>query len=290
MIMDGHYKKIRWVLAFVLVLNWAVAFAKILYGLLSRSSSMTADGFHSLADGFSNVIGIVGIGLAAQPKDSDHPYGHKKYETLFALGIGAFLFFVCFNLFKEGIGRIINPVIPRVDVASFVVLVTTLCVNVIVMTYEYRRGKALHSDILISDSMHTKSDILTSISVIIALIAVRSGYPIIDPIVTLLIAIFIARTGLEIVRDASRVLTDTVAIENTKKIERIVLGVDGVRTCHKIRTRGRGDDIHIDMHVQVSPQMHVDNAHKVSYEIEDAIKRSITGVTDVIVHIEPCEK
>lgn len=288
--MDEHYNKIRSVLIFVLILNWAVAFAKILYGLLSRSASLTADGFHSLADGMSNIIGIVGIGLAAQPKDTDHPYGHKKYETLFALGIGAFLFFVCFNLFKEGIGRIINPVIPRVDMASFTVIVVTICVNVIVMTYEYRKGKALKSDILVSDSMHTKSDILTSISVIIALIAVKTGYPIIDPIVTLLIALFIAHTGLEIVRDASRVLTDTVAIENTKKIEKVVLGVNGVKTCHKIRTRGRGDDIHIDLHVQVSPNMHVDNAHKVCYEIEDAIKKSITGVTDVVVHIEPCEK
>lgn len=290
MIMDRHYSKIRQVLVFVLVLNWAVALAKIVYGLLSRSSSMTADGFHSLADGFSNVIGIAGIGLAAQPKDSDHPYGHKKYETLFALGIGAFLFFICFNLFKEGIGRIINPVVPRVDAASFAVLVTTLCVNIIVMTYEYRKGRALKSDILISDSMHTKSDILTSISVIVALVAVRIGFPVVDPVVTLLIALFIAHTGLEIVRDASRILTDTVAIENTKTIERIVLGVNGVRTCHKIRTRGRGDDIHIDLHVQVSPNMHVDNAHKVCYEIENAIKKSIPGAADVIVHIEPCER
>lgn len=288
--MDAHYKRIRFVLVLVLVLNWAVALAKILYGFWSRSVSITADGFHSLADGLSNIIGIIGIGLAAQPKDFDHPYGHKKYETLFALGIGAFLFFVCLNLAKEGITRLVNPVVPRIDAVSFVVLITTLCVNFIVMTYEYRRGKALNSDILVSDSMHTKADILTSISVIIALVGIKLGYPIIDPLVTLLIAFFIARTGFEIVRDASRVLTDTVAVENTKKIERIVLSVKGVRTCHKIRTRGRGDDIHIDLHVQVSPQMHVDNAHKVSYEIEDAIKKMVPGTTDVIVHIEPCEK
>jgi len=288
--MDGHYKKIRSILAWVLVLNWAVAFAKIIYGFWTRSSSLTADGFHSLADGLSNVIGLIGITLASQPKDADHPYGHKKYETLFSLGIGAFLFFLSFSLIKEGIGRFISPVIPTVDAGSFIVLLTTLLVNFIVMSYEYKQGKLLKSDILISDSMHTRADILTSISVICALIAVKLGYPVIDPIVTLLIAVFIARTGFEIVREASRVLTDTIVITNTKRIEKIVLSVNGVKTCHKIRTRGRGDDIHIDLHVQVSPQMHVDNAHKISCEIEDAIKKSISGVTDIIIHIEPIEQ
>ena len=285
--MDGHYNKIKSVLIFILVLNWAAALVKIAYGLLTRSSSMTADGLHSLADGLSNVIGIVGIGLASQPKDTAHPYGHKKYETLFSLAIGAFLFFICFNLFKEGVSRIFHPVLPRVDWASFVVLAATLCVNFLVMNYEYRKGRLLKSDILVSDSMHTRADILTSFSVIAALIAVRLGYPIVDPIVTILISALIAHAGFEIVRDSSRVLTDTVAVANTSKIEKVVLGVKGVKTCHKIRTRGREDDIYIDLHVQVSPHMHVDNAHVVCFEIEEALKKSIAGVTDIVVHIEP---
>ncbi len=287
---DEHYRTIRYVLLVILLLNWAVAAAKIIYGLLTRCASMTADGFHSLADGASNIIGLIGIALACQPKDTDHPYGHKKYETLFSLVIAALLFVVCFNLFKEGLKRILHPVIPEINITSFIVMLTTLAVNIWVMKYEYTKGKALQSDILISDSMHTRADIFTSLSVIIALVAVKIGLPIIDPIATIMISLFIAHAGWQITKESSAVLCDSAAILEDKKIVDIVLGVKGVKTCHKIRTRGRPDDIHVDLHVQVNPDMHVDNAHRVSYAIEGAIKQNIPNVTDVIVHIEPQEK
>jgi len=215
-----HYRDIRRVLIAVLALNWGVAVAKILYGLLSRCESMTADGFHSFSDGASNIIGLIGIRFACQPKDSDHPYGHRKYETFFALGIAALLFIVCFNFIKEGIKRIYNPVVPEVDVASFIVMLVTLGINFWVMRYEYKKGRLLQSDILISDSMHTKADIFTSLSVIIGLIVIKLGYPIFDPIVTLLITLFIAHAGFDIVKESSAVLCDA-AILDSKKIQNI---------------------------------------------------------------------
>ena len=288
-LIQEHYKQIRRVLVLILVLNWAVALAKIFYGLTSRCVSMTADGFHSLADGASNIIGLIGIHFACQPTDKDHPYGHKKYETFFSLGIAMLLFIVSFNLFKEGFGRINKPVNPQVNLDSFIVMLVTLGVNFWVMNYEHKKGKLLGSDILISDAMHTKADIFTSLSVIIALIVIKLGYPILDPIATILISIFIAHTGYQIVKESSVVLCDT-AILDTKKVTDIVLEVKGVRNCHKIRTRGRFDDIHIDLHVQVSPSMHMDEAHKISYAIEGAIKKDIPEVTDVVVHMEPKEK
>ena len=286
-----HYKSIKRILIIILFLNWGVAIAKILYGIFSRCESMTADGFHSLSDGASNIIGLIGIHFACKPEDSDHPYGHKKYETFFSLGIAILLFILSFNLLKEGIGHLYKPVLPpQVDIRSFIVMVATLAVNAWVMNYERKKGEILRSDILISDSMHTKADILTSLSVIIALIAIKLGFPIIDPIVTIIICLFIFHAGYVIARQSSAVLCDTAAILDIKKIGDIVLGIRGVKNCHKIRTRGRPDDIHVDLHIQVSPDMHVDNAHKISYAIEEAIKKGIPEVTDVVVHIEPKEK
>jgi len=286
-----HYKDIRRILILILVLNWAVALAKILYGLFSRSASMTADGFHSLSDGASNIIGIIGIHFACQPKDIDHPYGHKKYETLSSLVIAALLFIVAFNLAKEGIIRLHNPATPRIDIVSFVVMFCTMAVNFWVMRYEHRKGEDLHSDILISDSLHTKADIFTSASVIIALIVVKLGYyPLLDPLAAILISLFIAYAGYSIAKQSSAVLCDTAVILDDKKIMDIVLSVKGVRACHKIRTRGRPDDINVDLHVQVNSNMHIDDAHKISYAIEEAIKKSVPEVSDVIVHMEPKEK
>jgi len=281
-----HYDRIRQVLIIVLVLNWLVAAAKIIYGLFTKCASMTADGLHSLSDGTSNIIGLIGIHFACQPKDSDHPYGHKKYETFFSLGIAALLFLVCIELLKEGIKRLSHPVAPQIDIISFVIMLVTLTVNVWVMTYERKRGDALKSDILVSDALHTRADIFTSLSVIITLFAIKLGFVWLDAAATLLIACFIAYAAFEIIKDSSRILCDTVATDGGRIVD-IVLTVKGVKACHKIRTRGRPDDIYVDLHVQVNPDMHVDEAHKISYAIEAAIKKAIPEVTDVVVHIEP---
>ncbi|MDD5348191.1 MAG: cation diffusion facilitator family transporter [Candidatus Omnitrophica bacterium] len=284
-----HYRRIRTILVWILALNWAVALAKIIYGYLTRCASMTADGFHSLSDGTSNIICLIGIHFACQPVDRDHPYGHKKYETLFSLIIAALLFIVCFNLLKEGIERLRNPVTPSIDLASFVIMLATLGINFLVMTYEYKRGKLLHSDILISDSLHTKADIFTSLSVIagLAVMKINPALVILDPIVTMMISLFIAHAAFEIIRESSRVLCDTAVIMDEKKISDIVLSIRGVQACHKIRTRGREDDIHIDLHVLVKPDMHMDEAHRISDAIEEALTRGIAGVSDVVVHMEP---
>jgi cation diffusion facilitator family transporter len=251
---------------------------------------MTADGFHSLSDGASNIIGLTGIHFACLPKDKDHPYGHKKYETFFSLGIALLLFFVCLGLVHGSIERLFNPITPRIDARNFIVMIITMAINLWVMHYERKKGELLLSDILTSDAMHTKADILTSLSVIITLIVIKLGYPILDPIATIFIAVFIALAGYDITKHSSAVLCDTAAILDDKRIVDIVLGIKGVKTCHKIRSRGRPDDIHVDLHVQVNADMHIDNAHKISYAIEEAIKKSIPEVTDVIVHMEPKEK
>jgi cation diffusion facilitator family transporter len=284
-----RYLKIRWVLIYVLFLNWGVASAKLFYGWLTLSASMTADGFHSFSDGSSNIIGLIGIWIASRPIDETHPYGHKKYETLTSIGISILLFLVCFNVVREGVLRFLHPIIPQVSAGSFLIMGTTLAINILVMIYEKRMGVALKSDILISDALHTRADILTSFSVVVTLIGIKFGYPILDPIASLVIAGFIGYAAVNILKESSRVLSDGIAIP-TQEIERIVLSIRGVQECHQVRSRGRGDDIHIDLHVLVDPEMDVHRAHHLSYAIENKIKRDFRGVTDVVVHIEPKEK
>lgn len=284
-----RFQKIRRILVYILILNWGVAAAKLIYGWMTRSASMTADGFHSFSDGSSNIIGLVGIWIASRPIDENHPYGHKKYETLTSVGISVFLFLVCINVVREGVVRFFHPLVPEVTAKSFLVMGITLAINVAVMIYETRMGRALKSDILISDALHTRTDILTSSAVIVTLIGIKLGYPILDPMASLVIAVFIAYAGVEILKESSRVLSDGVAIR-IDEIERVVLSIKGVKKCHQIRSRGRPDDIHIDLHVLVDPDMHVHKAHHLSYAIENKIKRDIRGVTDVVVHMEPMEE
>lgn len=279
-------KNIRRILILVLALNWLVALLKIIFGYFINSSSMAADGYHSFSDGASNIIGLVGISIASRPVDENHPYGHKKYETFTAIIIAIMLFIISFNIAHDNIGRLSNPIVPRVSVYGFAVMIITIIINIFVMTYEYNVGKRLKSDILVSDSMHTRSDVLTSLSVIIALIGSKIGFPILDPVFSLLISGFIAYAGFSILLSSSRVLCDTAMID-TKRVEEITKNIEGVMECHNIRTRGRQDDIHIDLHVLVRPDMHIFQADKLCDKIEEVIKNSISGVTDVVVHMEP---
>lgn len=278
--------KIKQTLFMVLVLNWAVALAKIIFGFWIKSASMAADGFHSFSDGCSNIIGLAGIRSAAQPVDKQHPYGHKKYETFYSLIIAILLFIVCFNTIHVGLERIKKPLSLSVNTPGFVVMLITIAVNIMVVSYEYRLGRRLYSDILVSDAGHTRADILTSFSVIIALFAAKIGYPIVDAVTSLIIAGFIGYTGFDILRRGSGVLCDAAVIDPLE-IERLVKNIEGVKTCHKIRTRGRRDDIFIDLHVLVKDDMHMDRAHDLSCRIEEAIKKHFPGASDVVVHLEP---
>lgn len=282
-------KNIRDILLIILALNWLVAIAKTIYGTITKSASITADGLHSFADGASNIIGLVGIWAASQPVDKEHPYGHRRYETLAALGITVLLFAVSFDIVKDAIGRLYNPVIPDVTHISFIIMAVTLVINIWVMRYEFRIGKELNSEILVSDSMHTRSDIFVSSSVIVTLVAVKLGMPLLDVIGAFAIAIFIGYAAYRIFRENSEVLCDRCSQYPPEKIKEIVMKVDGVKECHNIRTRGSLDSIYLDLHVLVDSSMHVKKAHDLSHIIIKRIKDEMRGISDVVVHIEPEE-
>ncbi|SNX53860.1 cation diffusion facilitator family transporter [Thermoanaerobacterium sp. RBIITD] len=284
------FKKIKEVLIIILVLNIIVALAKILYGLYIKSASMMADGYHSLSDSSGNIVGLVGIYLASKPEDKEHPYGHKKFETFSSIFISVMLFFVSFNILKEAYSRFITPVIPKITIDSFIIMIATLIVNIFVFTYEYNQGIKLKSDILVSDSLHTKSDIFVSVSVLVTLIALKFKVtPYIDPIMSVIIAVFIIKAGIEIIKHSSDILCDRIVVDS-KKIHDIAVSIKGVLSCHQIRSRGREDDINIDLHIMVDPNENIRDAHDIASELEEKLKKEIPGVTEVIVHIEPYDK
>lgn len=270
--------------------NIGVAVAKIIMGTIINSSSMTADGFHSITDGSSNVIGLIGIGIAAKPIDEDHPYGHRKYETLTGLFIVAMLAFLAIKIITSGVTKITNPVKPEVTIESLIVMIITLCINIFVAKYEHKKGVELNSTILVSDSMHTKSDIYVTIGVIATLVAVKLGVPpIVDGIASLIVAGFILHAAYEIFKEASNILVDSKAID-IGKIEEVVIKEEGVKGVHKIRSRGTSDDMHIDMHILADSQMNLEETHRLTHKIQDNLRNELKANVDVIVHLEPYDE
>lgn len=284
---NNSYKKVKQVLWVILFANFGVAMLKIIIGSAIKSASMTADGFHSLSDGASNIVGIIGISIASRPKDKDHPYGHKKFEIMASMFIGCMLIVIAGKIIFTSVSRFTNLVEPSITVESLIVLIVTLIINIFVCTYENRAGKKLNSYILVSDSMHTKSDIFVSIGVLFTLVGVKLGLPsIIDPIASLVVSGFIIYSAYEIFKSSTGVLVDKSTVDEEKIVE-IVSSFKDVRGVHKIRSRGSESDVHVDMHILIDPYISIEKSHVLTHEIEAMIQTEINESSQVIVHLEP---
>lgn len=282
-----NYKKVKQVLWIILFANFAVALLKIIIGNQIKSYSMTADGFHSLSDGASNIVGLIGIFFASKPKDKNHPYGHKKFEIITSLFISGMLFVIAIKIILSAVLRIANPVVPAITIESLIALIITLFINIFVCMYEYRIGTKLNSYVLISDSLHTRSDIFVSLGVLVTLVGVKLGFPvIIESIVPIIIPAFIIYSAYGIFRPSIGILVDRVAVDEDY-IKEIVFEFNEVRDVHNIRSRGSKSSIYIDMHVMVDPFISVEQSHDLTHKIEKQIQEEINENAQVIVHIEP---
>jgi cation diffusion facilitator family transporter len=276
------------VIVVTLILNLVVAALKIGYGYGANALSIRADGFHSLTDSANNVVGMWGIMIASRPPDQGHPYGHRKYELLAAGVVGLSLLGMAYDVAKSAIGRWLTPGsdLPAIDATAFVVLIVTLAINLFVARYEYRRGRELKSPFLMSDAVHTRSDVIVTLGVLLAVVLVWLGYPRLDMVAAFLVALYIGWTGIGVLRENLAYLADSALVEPAK-VDALALEVPGVASTHKIRTRGIPGQTYIDLHIQIAPHLNVVEAHRVTHAVIDAIKAGVPGVADVVVHTEP---
>lgn len=284
--MIGDAREIRRVLWITLFLNFGVAVAKLAYGLRSGVLAMAADGVHSFLDGGSNVVGLVAVSAARRPPDADHPYGHRKFETFAALCIGSLLLLASYEILKAAWDRLLHRGVADPGPGGYVVMVVTMAVNLGVSLYERREGQRLRSEILLADSVHTRTDLLTSASVVAALIGASLGFEVIDVLVSFMIVGWIGYGAWQVVRPALATLADEARLDS-RELDELVMGVDGVRDVHRIRTRGSHDQVFVDMHLQLDGDVTVRAAHDVLHEVDHVIKERHPEVVDVLAHLEP---
>jgi cation diffusion facilitator family transporter len=282
---DRHRSVVR-VLRRVLVLNLLVAIAKIALGYFSGAVSILSDGFHSLADGGSNVVALVGLRAARKPPDADHPYGHRKYETMASVGILIFMLLVLTEVARHAVAHLRVPSTPMVIPVGIIAMLATLVVNVFVVRYEAGAGRRLRSEVLRADSKHTKSDVWTTLAVLAALAGVWLGYPILDPIAGLIVTVFIGYACWQIAREASGVLADESVLAE-EGIRHVVEGVPGVVGTEKIRTRGSADNVFVDLHLWIDGHTPLGEAHALSHVVKDKLLARFPEIVDVVIHIEP---
>jgi cation diffusion facilitator family transporter len=275
------------VLIRVLLLNLAVAVAKIAFGYASGAISILSDGFHSLTDAASNVAGLIGVRASQQPPDEDHPYGHRKYETVAAAAVTVFLLLLVIEVLRNAFNNLTGRgVPPEISVTSFVVMLVTVAVNLAVVSYESRAAARLGSEMLLADATQTRSDVWSSLTVIAALVGARLGLPILDPLAALVVAGFIGYAAYQVARATTGILSDRIVISDAD-LKQVVMTVRGVIGCEKIRTRGSADHVFLDLHVWLPPDMSLHDAHDLSHVVKDRLMARYPQIADAVIHIEP---
>ena len=271
----------------MLVLNVAVAAAKITFGYASGAISILSDGFHSLTDAASNVAGLIGVRAAERPPDADHPYGHRKYETVAAAAVTVFLLLLVIEVLRNAFNHLTGRSLPpEISTASFVVMLVTVAINLAVVAYEGREAERLGSEVLMADATQTRGDVWSSLTVIAALVGARAGVPILDPLAALVVAGFIGYAGYQVARTTTGILSDRIVISDAE-LERVVMGVPGVLGCHRIRTRGAADHVFLDLHVWMPADMRLTDAHNLSHVVKDRLMTRYPQIADAVIHIEP---
>ncbi|HUQ85916.1 MAG TPA: cation diffusion facilitator family transporter [Vicinamibacterales bacterium] len=284
--MQDRAAQVSTVLYRVLFLNLIVAAAKIALGLSTGAVSVLSDGYHSLTDTASNIVGIIGVRIAGAPPDEDHPYGHRKFETMASVGILIFLIIVLREVLSAAWDRFQTGGQPTISALTFIVMGGTFTVNLGVVFYERSAGRRLTSEVLLADAQHTTSDLMTSATVIAALIGVKYGYLWLDPIAAVVVAFFIGYACWEIFNSTTGILADRFVIPE-EEILQVVRTVPEVIGSHHVRTRGSADFVFLDLHIWMDADMKLEEAHRLSHVVKDRLMARFPQIKDAIIHIEP---
>jgi cation diffusion facilitator family transporter len=279
--------KVRGILVAVLSINVLLSVLKLAVGFLTHTLSLIAEGFHSLLDSSANAVAILGLNVSMKPPDEEHPYGHRKFEAISAIAISFFMFLASFEVLQQVIERLTSAQKQEAITSpvSFAVVVTNLVVSFMISRWESKRGKELSSRLLLADSRHTLSDLWSTIAVLVSLICIALNFHFIDIIASLFIVGIILYAGFEVIMSHLGPLVDSAMVK-VEEVEKEVLSVPGVVSCHKIRSRGMEDNIFIDLHVQVPRHLTIEQAHNISFDVEDKLKQWDKRVFEVLVHLE----
>jgi cation diffusion facilitator family transporter len=278
---------VRRALFVVLALNLLSAALKV--GVGARTGALTVLGaaLESVLDMLSNGVAILAVSIASRAPDDDHPYGHEKFETLGTLGIVVFLSITCFELLRQSAGALTGGrVAPTATPLDAVILVLSLGVNFYVVFYERKQGRSLSSSLLLADAAHTASDILVTALALASLGLSHLGFMRADAALGFVVALIIAWSGYQILRDSIPILVDARAVdaERLAEIVRTIPGVKGVRAARSRRTAS--GHLFAEVTILVDGATSVTAAHDFTDEVERAIAREL-GTAEAIVHVEP---
>jgi cation diffusion facilitator family transporter len=262
---------------------------KIAFGILGQSAALIADGIHSLSDLLSDLLVIIAVRLGSREADYEHPYGHRRFETIATVILGVSLIVIGGLIAWSVMNRMAHPEhLPVPNVMSLSIAAVSILVNEWLYHYTKRIARQTRSKLLLANAWHQRSDAITSLVVLFGIGAVMLGYPLADAIAAIVVALMIAKIGLNLVLESIKELVDTsLPPKLVAEIRTTIMGIDGVEGIHLLRTRHMGEDALIDAHIVVDPRITVSEGHSIGDTVRDELISRFDDVMDVLVHVDP---
>ena len=274
-----------------IVVNVLLSLFKLLAGVIAHSGAMISDAIHSASDVFSTIIVMVGIHLASRQSDKEHPYGHERMECVAAivlatvlavtgLGIG---WSAIQSIAKESTGVVVVP-----GVLALVAAVVSILTKEGMYWYTRFHAKKIDSSALMADAWHHRSDALSSVGALVGIAASRMGYPLMDPLASLVICVFIEKAALDIFKDAINKMVDKACDEDTEQaIRECAEKQPGVIRVDMLKTRVFGNKIYVDLEIGADGNETLREAHAVAEEVHNRIENEFPKVKHIRVHVNP---
>lgn len=264
-------------------------FIKIGFGIWGQSAALIADGIHSLSDLLSDLLVIVAVRLGSREADHEHPYGHRRFETIATVILGLSLIAIGGGIAWAVMARITHPEeLPAPNSLGIAVAALSIIINEWLYHYTKRIARKTRSKLLMANAWHQRSDAISSIVVLFGIAAVMLGYPLADAIAAIVVALMVVKIGLNLIFDSVKELVDTsLPPLLVAEIRTVIMGIDGVEGIHLLRSRQMGEDALIDAHIVVDSRITVSEGHAIGDIVRDELISRFDDVMDVLVHVDP---
>ena len=271
--------------------NLLLSLLKLAAGLLAHSGAMVSDAVHSASDVFSTVIVLIGVRISAKASDREHPYGHERLECVAAIVLSVILLITGLFIGYGGIRKIVGaavetPVVP--GTAALGAAILSIAVKEAMFWYTRRWAKEIDSAALMADAWHHRSDALSSVGALIGIAGARMGFPVLDPLASVVICVFIGKAAADIFIDAVNKMIDRSCDEETERAirERILANADVARV-DLLRTREFGSRIYIELEIAVDGELTLRCAHAVAEAVHDDVETAFPKVKHIMIHVNP---
>ena len=274
-----------------ILVNALLSAGKLAAGLLAHSGAMVSDAVHSASDVFSTIIVIVGVKLSAKASDREHPYGHERMECVAAIVLSVILLITGLFIGMSGLQKIVradSAALPVPGLPALIAAIVSILVKEAMFWYVRHYARLLDSGALMADAWHHRSDALSSVGSLIGVAGARLGFPILDPLASLVICVFIGKAAVDIFLDAIDKMVDHSCDEETEAaIRDCARRHDGVRSVDLLMTREFGSRIYIEMEISVGGQLPLVEAHAIAESIHDEIEAAFPKVKHIMIHVNP---